>query len=163
MHESYPFKKFIHSIKRVSKMYFWAYFYLANTLGALMLALLTLSLIVLTGSFLLTEILPLIGQAFAAPSLPGSDESDKLQAAGTLLKLVDTALFLWGSRIFAGLAILSAGWSLKEQRFAVAAICCLAAIVIGTAPMWVQNIFEIGGGTLFSMSEALVQGEMLHG
>ena len=85
--------------------------------------------------------------AFAgSASLPGEDMSDKLQAAGTLLRLIDTGLFKWGARIFAGICIMSAGWSLKEQRFGIAIICVIGAIVFGTAPMWVKNIFEIGGG-----------------
>jgi hypothetical protein len=41
---------------------------------------------------------------------------------------------------------LSAGYNLKEQRFGVAIICIIAAIVLGTAPIWVENIFSIGGG-----------------
>ena len=84
------------------------------------------------------------------PRLPGADEMDKLTAAGSLLRLVDTILFKFGTRLMAGLCILSAGWNLKEQRFGIAMICVLAAVVIGTAPMWVKNIFDIGGGTLFS-------------
>jgi hypothetical protein len=91
--------------------------------------------------------------AFAAaiPRLPGTDQSDKLQAAGTLLRIIDSALFSWGARIFAGLLILNAGISLKNQAFALAFISIIGAIIIGTAPMWVKNIFDIGGGTLFSM------------
>jgi len=91
---------------------------------------------------------------FAQVSLPGSDQSDKLEAAGTVLRFVDTSLFKWGARIFAGLSILSAGWALKEQRFAVSVVCVISALMIGTSPMWVQNIFDIGGGdTLFSMNQ----------
>ncbi len=83
--------------------------------------------------------------------LPGTDSSDKLEAAGTLLRMVDTALFKWGARIFAGLGILSAGWHLKDQRFGLAVISVIGSILIGTCPMWVKNIFDIGGGsTLFS-------------
>lgn len=78
--------------------------------------------------------------------IPGSDESAKLKAAGTLLMLMDTALFVWLARIFAGLCVLSAGWLIKEQKFGPAVVCVLGALVIGTSPMWVQNIFEIGGG-----------------
>lgn len=91
--------------------------------------------------------------AFAAsiPRLPGSDQSDKLQAAGTLLRLIDSALFSWGARIFAGLLILNAGVSLKNQAFGLAFISIIGAIMVGTAPMWVKNIFDMGGGTLFSM------------
>ncbi len=84
--------------------------------------------------------------SYGASRLPGADAADKLEAAGTLLKLVDTALFIWGARIFAGIAILSAGWNLKEQRFGVAIICVVSALIFGTAPIWVKNIFDIGGG-----------------
>lgn len=85
-------------------------------------------------------------QGFAQVRIPGSDESAKLKAAGTLLMLVDTALFVWLARIFAGLCVLSAGWLIKEQKFGPAVVCVLGALIIGTSPLWVQNIFEIGGG-----------------
>ena len=87
------------------------------------------------------------------PRLPGSDQMDKLTAAGSLLRLIDSFLFKFGARLMAGLAVLGAGWNLKEQRFGIAIVCIIAAIVIGTAPMWVKNIFDIGGGTLFSYIE----------
>lgn len=85
-------------------------------------------------------------QAFGATRIPGADASDKLEAAGTLLRIVDSVLFSWGARIFAGLCVMSAGWNLKEQRFGLAVLCVVAAIVLGTAPTWVKNIFDIGGG-----------------
>ena len=88
------------------------------------------------------------GTAFADGSLPsgGGDAVGKLKAAGSLLSIIDTALFKWGARIFAGLCIMSAGWALKEQRFGVAIVCVIGAILVGTAPSWVKNIFEISGG-----------------
>ena len=82
----------------------------------------------------------------AGPRIPGADAADKLEAAGTVLRIIDTALFKWGARLFAGISILSAGYNLKEQRFGVAIICIIAAIILGTAPIWVENIFSIGGG-----------------
>lgn len=85
------------------------------------------------------------------PRLPGTDQTDKLTAAGSLLRILDSFLFKFGARVMAGISVLGAGWNLKEQRFAMAVVCILAAIVIGTAPMWVKNIFDMGGGTLFSM------------
>jgi drug/metabolite transporter (DMT)-like permease len=85
-------------------------------------------------------------QAFAGSRIPGTDASDKLEAAGTLLRILDSVLFSWGARIFAGLCVMSAGWNLKEQRFGIAVLCIVAAIVLGTAPTWVKNIFDIGGG-----------------
>ena len=92
--------------------------------------------------------------AQAATHIPGADASDKLEAAGTLLRIVDSVLFSWGARIFAGLCVMSAGWNLKEQRFGIAVLCIVAAIVLGTAPTWVKNIFDIGGGGgLFSSIE----------
>ena len=90
-------------------------------------------------------------ECFAQASLPGSDASDKLEAAGTLLRLLDTALFKWGARIFAGICIMSSAWSLKEQRFGMAIICIVGALMFGTAPTWVKNIFSIGAGdSIFS-------------
>lgn len=89
-------------------------------------------------------------EVFAA-KLPGQNQHDKLHAAGTVLRFIDIGVFVWGARIFAGLAIMSAGWALKEQKFGVAVISVIAALIIGTAPKWVSNIFEIGGGKgLFS-------------
>ena len=90
-------------------------------------------------------------ECFAQTSLPGTDASDKLEAAGTLLRILDTALFKWGARIFAGICIMSAAWSLKEQRFGIAIICIVGALIFGTAPTWVKNIFSIGAGdSIFS-------------
>ncbi|MBT4790552.1 MAG: hypothetical protein HON90_03195 [Halobacteriovoraceae bacterium] len=88
----------------------------------------------------------LVSFAHAGPRIPGADASDKLEAAGTVLRIIDTGLFKWGARLFAGISILSAGHNLKEQRFGVAIICIIAAIIFGTAPIWVENIFSIGGG-----------------
>ncbi len=78
--------------------------------------------------------------------IPGTDESAKLKAAGTLLMLVDTALFVWLARVLAGICIFTAGWLIKEQKLGPAIVCILGALLIGTSPMWVQNIFEISGG-----------------
>lgn len=87
--------------------------------------------------------------AFSQARLPGSDESGKLQAAGTLLRILDVSVFTWGARLCAGVMVFSAGLNLKEQRFGIAVICVIGALVVGTAPMWVANIFEIGGGSVF--------------
>ncbi len=96
--------------------------------------------------------------AFAGTKIPGADASDKLEAAGTLLRIVDSVLFSWGARIFAGLCVMSAGWNLKEQRFGIAVLCIVAALVLGTAPTWVKNIFDIGGGGgVFSQNHVLSQ------
>ena len=64
---------------------------------------------------------------FAQGQLPGTDASDKLEAAGTLLRILDTAMFKWGARIFAGICVMSGAWSLKEQRFGIAIICIVGA------------------------------------
>lgn len=96
---------------------------------------------------------------FAATKIPGADASEKLEAAGTLLKIVDSILFTWGAKIFAGLCVMSAGWNLKEQRFGLTVLCIVAAIVLGMAPAWVKNIFEIGGGGgVFSMVMPQIKG-----
>lgn len=85
-------------------------------------------------------------QVLAQTQLPGTDASDKLEAAGTLLRLIDTALFKWAARIFAGLCLLSTAWSLKEQRIGIAIVCIIAAILFGSATTWVKNIFSIASG-----------------
>ena len=95
---------------------------------------------------LFLSLLVFVFLAQAGPRIPGADAADRLEAAGTVLRIVDTALFKWGARLFAGISILSAGYNLKEQRFGVAIICIIAAIILGTAPVWVENIFSIGGG-----------------
>jgi hypothetical protein len=102
--------------------------------------------ILVTFGFIAAALCYLTPDIFAQGQLPGSDASDKLEAAGTLLRLLDTALFKWGARIFAGICIMSAAWSLKEQRFGVAIICIVGALIFGTAPTWVKNIFSIGTG-----------------
>ena len=91
-----------------------------------------------------------------AISLPGEDLSVNLKAAGILLKLLDTGIFKWGARLFAGLCIMSSAWALKEQRFGIAIICVVGAILFGTAPKWVSDIFSMGGNTgLFAPSSQL--------
>lgn len=88
-------------------------------------------------------------------SLPGDDMSANLKAAGILLKTLDTGIFKWGARVFAGLCIMSSAWALKEQRFGIAIICVIGAIIFGTAPKWVADIFTMGGnGGIFSESSA---------
>ncbi|MCX6104216.1 MAG: hypothetical protein NTY08_00065 [Proteobacteria bacterium] len=86
------------------------------------------------------------GGGVALPSGGDVDAASKLEVAGTLLRLIDTALFKWGARVFAGICILSAGWSLKEQRFGIAIVCIVGALIFGTTTTWVRNIFSIGGG-----------------
>lgn len=102
-----------------------------------------ITLLILYGLALIVFLL-MGSDVYAGGTLPGEDASDKLEAAGTLLRVLDTGLFKWGARIFAGLCIMAAAWSLKEQRFGVCVICIVAAIIFGTAPTWVKNIFNMG-------------------
>ncbi len=87
-----------------------------------------------------------ISKVQAQVKIPGTDQSAKLETAGTLLMIVDTALFVWLARILAGICILSAGVLIKDQKFGPAVICVVGALIIGTSPAWVLNIFEISGG-----------------
>ena len=92
--------------------------------------------------------------ALADARLPGEDISAKMESAGTLLRFVDTGIFKWTARVLAGLCIFGAGWSLKEMRFGPAVISMIAAILFGTAPTWVKNIFSIGGAdSVFSLQD----------
>ncbi|MGK5083100.1 hypothetical protein WDW37_07315 [Bdellovibrionota bacterium FG-1] len=112
------------------------------------------AMVVLVFALVLLGTLLSIPHALAASThLPGDDVSDRLEAAGTLLKLIDTGLFKWAAKVFAGLLVMSGGWALKEQRFGVAAICVAGAVVIGTTPKWVKNIFDVGDNQgLFSQT-----------
>ena len=80
-----------------------------------------------------------------AVQLPGDDVSGQMVGAGKLLRLIDTGLFNWGSKLLAGLCIFSGGWHLKEMRIGAAVITIIAAFLIGTAPMWVRDIFNTAG------------------
>lgn len=113
----------------------------------------TLGFLILVLGIAVIYLLIFTDSSFAqAPQLPGEDASGKLEAAGTLLRMLDTGLFKWGARIFAGLCIMSAAWALKEQRFGFAVICVIGAILFGTATKWVKNIFSIGDNQgLFSL------------
>ncbi len=93
-----------------------------------------LSLICLVGS---TSIL--LGQG------SGGDPLDNLGAAKELMTIIDSGLFHWIGRLMAGICILSAGWALKEQKFSVAVVCLLGAMLFGTAVKWVKNVFSMGG------------------
>jgi|GEM_PF-4407475 len=75
----------------------------------------------------------------------GGDAIEKLGAAKELMQIIDSGLFHWVGRLMAGICILSAGWALKEQKFSVAVVCLLGAMLFGTAVKWVKNVFSMGG------------------
>lgn len=85
------------------------------------------------------------GEAMAQVSLPGEDKSSQLTMAGTTLRLVDTVLFKWVARILAGVFVLVCGVWLKDQRYSMAAMAFIAAVLMGTSSSWIDNIFSIGG------------------
>jgi hypothetical protein len=88
--------------------------------------------------------------------IPGEDVSDKMEAAGSLLKLTDTLLFNWVTKILSGVCLLTGSLALKDQRFPIFIMCVLAALLLGTISLWVKNIWSVGGGsTLFSMVEQI--------
>lgn len=128
----------------------------AKLVSAQMTKTIEIIIYVLGCAFLIFLVGAFSAQAWAGTQLPGEDVSGKMEAAGTMLRLLDTALFKWGARIFAGICIMSAAWALKEQRFGIAIICVVGAIVFGTAPTWVKNIFDISDEqSLFSMSQSI--------
>ena len=105
----------------------------------------------LVADILVLSLLFLSSYIAIAASLPGDDQAiNKLNAAGTLLKLIDSFIFVFGARILAGLCVLAAGWNLKEQRFSMAIVCIFAAILIATVPLWIKNLFDMGGGSIFT-------------
>jgi len=101
--------------------------------------------------FILCHAVPALA---ASAQLPGEDISSKMESAGTLLRFIDTGIFKWTARLLAGLCIFGAGWNLKEMRFGPAVISMVAAILFGTAPTWVRNIFSIGGADSVFTSHA---------
>lgn len=120
-----------------------------------------LSVVMMAGWFLFNGIVIYVlfhstAYASGSGSLPsGTDETGQLTAAATLLNILDVGIFKWGARLFAGLCIMSSAWALKEQRFGVAVICIVGAILFGTAPKWVANLFAIGGNQgIFSQSSS---------
>lgn len=122
--------------------------------GLIILALWAIAAIALVYGALHSH--PALADGAGGSSLPGDDQTSKLTAAGILLRMLDTGIFVWGARIFAGLCIMSSAWALKEQRFGIAIICIVGALLFGTAPKWVQNIFEIGGNKgLFGQTEMI--------
>ena len=94
---------------------------------------------------------------YAQYRLPGDDITNSLSAMGTVMKLADTLVFKIFSRFLAGLAILAAAWNLKEQRIGICVMCTFAAVALGLTPTFVKNIFDVGGGTIFSMIQQGVQ------
>jgi len=79
-------------------------------------------------------------------SLPGEDISTKMESAGTLLRFIDTALFKWTARILSGVCMFGTAWCFKEQRIGTGVVVLIAALLFGTATMWVKNIFSAAGG-----------------
>ncbi len=79
-----------------------------------------------------------------------------MEGAGTLLRFIDTAIFGWVARLLCGLCVGGAAWSLKEARFGSAVVAIVSALLFGTAPTWVRNIFSISGASsVFSQIETI--------
>ena len=92
-------------------------------------------------------------EAFAQ-NIPGEDESQKLEGLGTLLKITDTVVFSWGTKLLSGVCVVAAGWSFKEQRIPIAVLCIIASIVLALAGRLVKNAFDVGGGgTIFTTTQ----------
>ena len=87
-------------------------------------------------------------------SLPGEDISSKMESAGTLLRFIDTALFKWTARILSGVCMFGTAWCFKEQRIGTGVVVLIAALLFGTATMWVKNIFSAAGGdSVFTLTQ----------
>ena len=120
----------------------------------------TLQLIVMV--FVLTMIINLTPAWAGSVRLPGEDISAQMEGAGTLLKFLDTAIFGWVARLLCGLCVGGAAWSLKEARFGSAVIAIVSALLFGTAPTWVKNIFSISGAnSVFSQVEPANRNHMV--
>ena len=68
--------------------------------------------------------------AHAGPQIQGADAADKSLKLRNSSAIVDTALFNRALDCFRGISILSAGYSLKEQRFGVAIIYVILLIIL---------------------------------
>lgn len=84
------------------------------------------------------------GEVMAQQSIGGTDASDKLEMAATTLRTVDSVLFKWIAPLLAGVFVIVTGVWIKEQRYSLAAMSLIAALLLGTAGQWVSNIFAIG-------------------
>lgn len=91
-------------------------------------------------------------------SLPGEDISSKMESAGTLLRFIDTALFKWTARILSGVCMFGTAWCFKEQRIGTGVVVLIAALLFGTATMWVKNIFSAAGGdSVFTLYQPAIE------
>jgi hypothetical protein len=99
-------------------------------------------MLILLALYLALQVHPALADS---TKLPGVDASSQMESAGTLLRFIDTGIFKWGARLLAGLCIFGAAWSLKEGRYGPAVISVISAILFGTAPTWVRDIFTVGG------------------
>ena len=92
-----------------------------------------------------------------ADVIPGDDISGKMEAAGSLLRLLDTVMFSWGARLCCGFALLYAGWNLKKLQIARMACAIVAAILFGYGPNIVKDIFSASGSSSVFSSNDLKQ------
>ena len=107
---------------------------------------------------LLTFVILFSIPAHAGVSLPGEDISTKMESAGTLLRFIDTALFKWTARILSGVCMFGTAWCFKEQRIGTGVVVLIAALLFGTATMWVKNIFNAAGGdSVFTMHSPMME------
>ena len=106
---------------------------------------------------LLFSVISLEGFAQIVTLPSGTGDVDNLDAAFSLIAITDSLIFKYGARILAGVAILSGAIALKNSNFGQAGLMIAAAIVIATSPTWVENLFKIGGGTLFSQNSSIHQ------
>lgn len=90
------------------------------------------------GTFMLLSI---INHCCFADTNSNGGAPASLATAEVIMKIAETFIFNYLAKFLAGLAVLSAAWNLKEQRFGMAVICIFGAIMLATVPTWVNNIF----------------------
>lgn len=95
--------------------------------------------------------------ALAQITMPGTDKSQELKAASTLMQTLDSVLFKWVARLLAGVFVIIAFYMLKEQRMGVAVITLIAAIAMGSASSWIGDFFRMSDkqGGVFETSSVI--------
>lgn len=86
-------------------------------------------------------------EAFAQGTLPGDANAiNNLKEAGNLLRIFDSFLFVYGTKLLAGVLVLGAGIALKNHQYASFGMAVAGALVVGLSNKWVKNFIEAGGG-----------------
>ena len=86
-------------------------------------------------------------EVFALSTLPGDANAiQNLKEAGNLLRIFDSFLFVFGTKLLAGILVLGAGVAIKNHQYASFGMAVAGALVVGLSNKWVKNFIDAGGG-----------------